>query len=144
MNSPCNTDRSATLIIFGLTPPPSSSIPDGLWRPGSVEDQSGFFSLWREEGAEFEVHPFFEEEGADITNALRATHSSPASEWPDQGEPSGLHPNTACSCSRHDRHFDPTQGLWMTLDAVGFTANDTNLRRYVSNNPSTTQGEQAS
>jgi len=33
------------------------------------------------------------------------------------------------------RYYDPTTGRWMTQDAMGFAAGDSNLYRYTTNNP---------
>ena len=33
------------------------------------------------------------------------------------------------------RYYDPTTGRWTTEDPLGFAAGDTNLYRYVRNNP---------
>jgi RHS repeat-associated protein len=35
----------------------------------------------------------------------------------------------------HDRYYDPAIGRWLSCDPIGFGAADTNLYRYVGNNP---------
>jgi hypothetical protein len=143
MNSPCDTGRTAPALPFVRTPPHCCLLPDDLRHSGALEDQSRAFYLSGEDNAELDLQLLFGEDGAVLVNALRTTHPSPTAERRDQAESSQIHPETGCHFGQ-DRHFQQTQGLWMTLDASGFAANDTNLRRYVSNDPSTSQGEQAS